>query len=111
MQIDGAQIGLPLNDPQGKTWNLHECLFECFGVSKNEKEEWDRNGSAKPPSDSSLPIDEILDDEVKGSFYELAGYTHDKQWGVWRIEAQEFELNWKTKEEFKHPQFNPPSAG
>ena len=101
MEINTVCVRLPINDSEGKVWTLYDCSLECFGVSKNEKAEWDDTRSAKPPSDPSLPIDEILDTEVKGDFLELAGFTRDKNWGVWRFIAQTYELNWKTQEEFK----------
>ena len=101
MEIDSACVWASLIGAEGEAWTLQECSLQCFNVVKNEKEEWDDTSTAKSHSNPSLPIDEILDNEVIETCFELAGFTHNKNWGVWRIEAKEFELNWKTQAEFK----------
>jgi len=101
MEIDVAYVWPSLiGAEEGDSWTLKECSLQCFDVQKNEKEEWDNTLSPKPSSNPSLPIDEILDNEVKGTCLELAGFTHNKNWGVWRIEAREYEFCWKQKEKF-----------
>lgn|ERR1035437_8557769 len=104
VETDSALIHLPLTGSEQKGWLIYECILECFGVSKNKKEEWidcRTPTSAKPVLDPAFTIDELIDTEVKEDFLELAGITREKKWGVWRITARDYELNWKTKEEFK----------
>jgi hypothetical protein len=101
MEIDSACVRSSLIGAEGEAWTLQECSLQCYGVEKNEKEEWDDTRTAKPCSNPSLPIEQILENEVIGTCFELAGFTLNNNWGVWRIEAKEYDLNWKTKVEFK----------
>ncbi len=104
VETDSALIRLPLNGSKQKGWLIYGCMLECFGVSKNKKEEWNdcrTPTSARSVSDPKYKIDELSDIEVKEDFLELAGHTHEHKWGIWRITAQHFELNWKSQKEFK----------
>ena len=111
LEMDVAIIGLPLRSRECENWIIHGCSLECFGVTSSVKREWERldgrierrdwdNMCLLKPSDQSLPINEIADHEAKNGFLVLSGYTKELHWAMWRIEAELFELNWKTQEEF-----------
>jgi len=112
MGLEVAIIGLPLRRRECENWIIYDCSLECFGVTSNEKREWEsREGrnwerdwddmSLVRPSNLSLPINEIIGHEIKNGFLVLGGYTNDKHWAAWRIAAERFELNWKKEEKFE----------
>ncbi|WP_309400110.1 hypothetical protein [Cerasicoccus maritimus] len=101
MTIDSGAYGPPLLESEGKEWIIKDCVFECIGVTKNEKELWKDTKEALPFPDDSIPIDEIQTEDVKNGCYEIGGFHKNKDWAVWRIQARKFKLTFQTKEEFK----------
>lgn len=99
--VDFAFIGPPHPDAEGKEWTVRDCRFECLGVRRSEKEEWDDSRRPKPHSEPDFPIEELLDEEVADGCLVLSGFTRKKNWAVWRIEAGEYLLIWKARDEFK----------
>jgi hypothetical protein len=80
---------------------VHDCRFECFDVRRSEKEEWDDTRTPKPHSEPAYPIEELLDEEVVDGCLVFGGFTRKKHWGIWRIEAIEYSLTWRARDEFK----------
>ena|SRR5688572_3059592 len=101
ISIDFAFIGPPHPESEGKEWTVRDCLFECFGVRKSEKEEWDDTRAPKAHTEPQYPIEELLDEEVVDGCLVLGGFTRKRNWGIWRIEAREYSLSWKARDEFK----------
>ncbi|MBK1880737.1 hypothetical protein [Pelagicoccus mobilis] len=101
MSIDSGAFGPPLDGSEGKQWIIRDCVFECFGVTRNEKELWKDTKEPSQFPDGSLPIDEILNEDIKNDCYEMSGFHENQDWAVWRIQAQKFKLTYQTKTEFK----------
>ncbi|MCH6259266.1 hypothetical protein MLD52_22120 [Puniceicoccaceae bacterium K14] len=101
MVIDSGAFGPPLEGAKGKQWLIYNCVFECFGVTKNEKKLLKEVNEGSKCLENALPIDEILDQDIRDGCFELSGFHVSKEWAVWRIRAQHFKLTYQSKSEFK----------
>ena len=99
--LDFAYIRPPIEEAGGKLWKLSNCSLVCRAVQKNEKEEWTDTVEAREHTTPERPIEEVQHEEVLDGCLALSGFTQNNNWGVWRIQAEDFDLAYQERTEIK----------
>tara|TARA_B110000037_G_C16998157_1_gene455938 strand:+ start:346 stop:786 length:441 start_codon:yes stop_codon:yes gene_type:complete len=101
--IDKVVIEPPIKTFWAKNWMARDCTFVCKSLNKNQIERWINGTIQSETYLHECPITDLINVERKNNCLVLSGFSSDRNWVVWQIEASEYELNWNSIEEYKVP--------